>query len=278
MNRIRIAKRTLFLLSMGLLASWLLPASGCGGRMRWITSVHGEPRAVFIRREVPVTKLPSPCPAVVASVVAGDFFLNHRDNLLVEAQVRNESRRSLQRVDVSVRVLDAYQNVLHHRDLFSTRFLEPGDLTEVEVHWAMPRGTAVRVELQVVGMAYTDGETCRVGGGPWGSFAGPGPMGGSGTGGSPAPDEELRGAQQLLNLRGYDCGPADGIWGRRTRMCIESFQRDGDLAVTGVLDPPTRRHLYDAAPAPTRQPTSRETTPGSGREKRSEERGDDDYW
>jgi len=277
MNRMRIAKRACSLLSMALIASWLLPVPGCGGRMRWITSVHGERRAVFIRRAVPVTKLPSPCPAVVASVVAGDFFLNGRNYLLVEAQVRNESERSLQRVDVSVRAFDAYQKVLHHRDLFSTRFLEPGGLTEVEVHWSMPRGTAVRTELQVVGLAYTDRGTCRVSGSPKGPFGPAGPIRGGETEGGSAPDQELRGAQQLLNLRGYDCGPADGIRGRRTRLCIEDFQRDNGLAVTGVLDPPTRRRLYDAVPGPTRRPTFEETAPATGGEKPSAEQ-EEEYW
>lgn len=242
-NRMRITKRACLLLSMGLVASWLVTVPGCGGRMRWITSVHRERVPVFIQRDVPVETLDSPCPAVVDSVVAGDFVRNGRDYLLVQAQIRNRGERSLQRVDVAVRAFDAYQRVLHHRVLFSTRITEPGGLTQVEIHWGTPRRAAVRTELQVVGLAYTDGGTCEVSGGPNEVLRRFAPAQAQEMGGATW-DEMLRFAQQRLNQLGYDCGAADGVWGPKTRLCIEGFQRDKDLAVTGTLDPPTLRNLY----------------------------------
>lgn len=47
--------------------------------------------------------------------------------------------------------------------------------------------------------------------------------------------------QQMLASLGHDPGPIDGIFGRRTGMAIESFQRSKGLETTGHLDPA----LYD---------------------------------
>ncbi len=62
-------------------------------------------------------------------------------------------------------------------------------------------------------------------------------------GGAPG-DEMLRYVQHRLNQLGYDCGRADGLRGPKTRSCIASFQRDKDLAVTGMIDPPTLRRMH----------------------------------
>lgn len=43
-------------------------------------------------------------------------------------------------------------------------------------------------------------------------------------------------AQQLLTMRGYDPGPADGKIGTRTKEAIESFQRSQGMKVTGLVD------------------------------------------
>jgi hypothetical protein len=45
-----------------------------------------------------------------------------------------------------------------------------------------------------------------------------------------------RAAQDLLNLLGYDAGPADGILGSRTRSAVLALQRDRAEAQTGTID------------------------------------------
>jgi len=42
--------------------------------------------------------------------------------------------------------------------------------------------------------------------------------------------------QTILNGRGYDAGPVDGVMGQKTRSAIMAFQRDNDLAATGDID------------------------------------------
>jgi peptidoglycan hydrolase-like protein with peptidoglycan-binding domain len=51
-----------------------------------------------------------------------------------------------------------------------------------------------------------------------------------------------RAAQGLLNLLGYDAGPADGLFGARTRSAVMAFQRDRAEAQTGAID----RDLLDS--------------------------------
>ena len=52
-----------------------------------------------------------------------------------------------------------------------------------------------------------------------------------------------RQAQQALNSRGYDAGPADGRWGARSRAATENFQRANGLPVTGQIDSRTAQAL-----------------------------------
>jgi hypothetical protein len=52
-----------------------------------------------------------------------------------------------------------------------------------------------------------------------------------------------RQAQQALNSRGFDAGPADGIWGRQSQRATEDFQRANGLPVTGRLDSRTAQAL-----------------------------------
>jgi len=45
--------------------------------------------------------------------------------------------------------------------------------------------------------------------------------------------------QEALKDAAYDPGPSDGMKGRRTTAAIRNFQRDNDLAETGMADPAT---------------------------------------
>jgi len=57
--------------------------------------------------------------------------------------------------------------------------------------------------------------------------------------------------QMLLNDLGYKAGTADGIIGPGTRKAISKFQRDQGLAVTGKLNPATKRALRKLAKNPS---------------------------
>lgn len=50
--------------------------------------------------------------------------------------------------------------------------------------------------------------------------------------------------QRLLNRAGFDAGPVDGIWGRRTVMAWQRFQVSEGLPRTNRIDPLTWRSLY----------------------------------
>ena len=50
----------------------------------------------------------------------------------------------------------------------------------------------------------------------------------------PLTQQDIREVQRLLNARGYDAGPADGIMGPRTRSAITAFQRDSGMPVDGA--------------------------------------------
>lgn len=52
-------------------------------------------------------------------------------------------------------------------------------------------------------------------------------------------------AQEALAAQGYDPGPADGVWGRRTREAILKFQAARGLAQSGILDEPTKTALLE---------------------------------
>ena len=53
----------------------------------------------------------------------------------------------------------------------------------------------------------------------------------------PPPVEALREAQALLAVLGYDPGPADGIWGRRSVRAYQSFLRDAGQPLAEALTP-----------------------------------------
>ena len=55
--------------------------------------------------------------------------------------------------------------------------------------------------------------------------------------------EATKEAQQSLNDKGFDAGPADGVLGPRTRAGIRQYQKSEDLPVTGRLDAETASQL-----------------------------------
>jgi curli biogenesis system outer membrane secretion channel CsgG len=69
----------------------------------------------------------------------------------------------------------------------------------------------------------------------------PAPSAASAPGGSAG--NLVQDAQSRLNALGYQCGPEDGQMGAGTRACLEAFQRDEGIAVTGRLDAATRERI-----------------------------------
>jgi peptidoglycan hydrolase-like protein with peptidoglycan-binding domain len=53
--------------------------------------------------------------------------------------------------------------------------------------------------------------------------------------------------QQELNRRGYDAGPADGTFGPKTRVAIQTYQSDAGLAITGEPNAQLLADLRDGA-------------------------------
>ena len=49
--------------------------------------------------------------------------------------------------------------------------------------------------------------------------------------------------QKKLTVLGYDPGPMDGLWGKKTKTVLEKFQRDNGLSLTGELDEQTKQKL-----------------------------------
>ena len=66
--------------------------------------------------------------------------------------------------------------------------------------------------------------------------------------GDPALVEEL---QQALSTAGYDPGPADGTFGRRTEAAVAAFQGANGLSVDGRVGPETAAALDTALSTPT---------------------------
>jgi peptidoglycan hydrolase-like protein with peptidoglycan-binding domain len=59
------------------------------------------------------------------------------------------------------------------------------------------------------------------------------------------PMSRTSGVQQRLKNLGFDCGPADGVFGPRTRNAVLSFQRSADLKPTGRIDDATRDKIEE---------------------------------
>ena len=56
-------------------------------------------------------------------------------------------------------------------------------------------------------------------------------------------DKTIKQAQNRLKELGYNPGPVDGIWGKKTEAAIKKFQQEKNLQVTGELDEKTREKL-----------------------------------
>ena len=66
--------------------------------------------------------------------------------------------------------------------------------------------------------------------------------------------EQRAAAQRVLNARGYDAGPADGVLGPRSRGAIEAFQNDHALRTDGELNSRTMARLGLATTAALEPP------------------------
>ena len=66
--------------------------------------------------------------------------------------------------------------------------------------------------------------------------------------------------QRALGARGFNPGPLDGIWGRKTIAAVEAFQASAGLAVDGIAGPKTIAALA-AAPVAIPLIASRLTGP-----------------
>ena len=55
--------------------------------------------------------------------------------------------------------------------------------------------------------------------------------------------DHVRSVQRALNDRGFNAGPADGVWGTGTEQALRQFQQANGLPVTGALDQRTAAAL-----------------------------------
>ncbi len=63
----------------------------------------------------------------------------------------------------------------------------------------------------------------------------------------PPSDPATRQIQGVLQERGYDPGPLDGVLGKKTREALRRFQKDHHLAVTGEITADTKDALLSPA-------------------------------
>lgn len=59
--------------------------------------------------------------------------------------------------------------------------------------------------------------------------------------------DDVRDMQILLNAIGYDCGTADGIYGKKTEAAVKAFQEDTGLVADGIAGQQTLDVLKKAA-------------------------------
>jgi len=60
--------------------------------------------------------------------------------------------------------------------------------------------------------------------------------------------DDVKAVQRLLNLRGYNTGYPDGWYGKTTTNAVKRFQRNNGLYQEGVVNPRTRRKLFNPYP------------------------------
>ena len=66
-------------------------------------------------------------------------------------------------------------------------------------------------------------------------------------------DGMTRTVQEALIEKGFDPGPADGIWGSKTKAALMKFQESAGLTASGKVDDATKSSLLSnmsAAPSP----------------------------
>jgi len=72
-------------------------------------------------------------------------------------------------------------------------------------------------------------------------------------------NDNLVRVQNRLKAEGYFHGDPTGVLDEQTRIALDLYQVDHDLAVTGKLDAPTARALDASTPTPTPTPTPRQS-------------------
>ena len=55
--------------------------------------------------------------------------------------------------------------------------------------------------------------------------------------------DDVQDAQEMLNGKGYNCGDADGIFGKKTEIATRNFQTDKGLTVDGIIGKRTAEAL-----------------------------------
>jgi Putative peptidoglycan-binding domain-containing protein len=60
--------------------------------------------------------------------------------------------------------------------------------------------------------------------------------------------DNVKAVQRLLNSRGYNAGNPDGWYGQMTTNAVLAFQRDNGLIPEGIVNPRTRRKLFNPHP------------------------------
>ena len=70
----------------------------------------------------------------------------------------------------------------------------------------------------------------------------------------PSPDPTVKAIQERLNTLGYDAGPADGLFGGKTRAAILAFQRGSGLKEDGLAGPALLAQLLRATPKAPSEP------------------------
>jgi peptidoglycan hydrolase-like protein with peptidoglycan-binding domain len=66
----------------------------------------------------------------------------------------------------------------------------------------------------------------------------------------------VRDVQRKLNDLGYHAGPADGLFGPKTRSALRAFQEEKDLHANGRIDVETLAALHVNATRPNGSPTA----------------------
>lgn len=57
--------------------------------------------------------------------------------------------------------------------------------------------------------------------------------------------DNVKAVQKLLNSYGYSAGSPDGFFGPKTTHALQQFQQSHELYVSGIVDPRTRRKLFN---------------------------------